>query len=130
MQGSIRQRGRDTWQLRVYLGTDPGTRRQRWTSRTVHGSRRHAQAQLEQLKAEPTSARAAGVPVPTARSTGRGPSALASVLPALAVIRDTDDPLSATAMGRARVMVKYLIGLAGGKRLLDWKPHRKYHRKR
>ncbi len=59
-----------------------------------------------------------------------GPSALASVLPALAVIRDTGDPLSATAMGRAQVMVKYLIGLAGGKRLLDWKPHRKYDRNR
>ncbi len=52
MQGSIRQRGRDAWQLRVYLGTDPATRHQRWASRTVHGSRRHAQAQLEQLKAE------------------------------------------------------------------------------
>jgi len=32
MQGSIRQRGRHTWQLRVYVGTDPHTRRQRWAN--------------------------------------------------------------------------------------------------
>jgi integrase len=51
-RGSIRQRGRDSWQLRVYLGTDPETGHQRWVSRTVHGSRRHAQAQLRELVEE------------------------------------------------------------------------------
>jgi integrase len=50
--GSIRQRGRDSWQLRVYLGADPETRRQRWASRTVHGSRRFAQSQLGELVEE------------------------------------------------------------------------------
>lgn len=51
-RGSIRQRGRDSWQLRVYLGTDPETGRQRWASRTVHGSRRSAQSQLRELVEE------------------------------------------------------------------------------
>lgn len=51
-RGSIRQRGRDSWQLRVYLGIDPETGRQRWASRTVHGSRRFAQSQLEELVEE------------------------------------------------------------------------------
>lgn len=48
----MRQRGRDSWQLRVYLGTDPETGRQRWASRTVHGSQRFAQAQLRELTQE------------------------------------------------------------------------------
>jgi hypothetical protein len=45
-RGSIRQRGKDAWELRVYLGTDAKTGRQRWATTTVHGSRRHANAQL------------------------------------------------------------------------------------
>lgn len=51
-RGSIRQRGRDSWQLRVYLGMDPETGRQRWASRTVHGSQRSARAQLQELAEE------------------------------------------------------------------------------
>ena len=45
----MRQRGRDAWELRVYLGTDAETGRQRWATRTVHGSRREAQSQLKAL---------------------------------------------------------------------------------
>ena len=51
-RGSIRQRGQDSWQLRVYLGTDLETGRQRWASRTLHGSRRFAQSQLRELAEE------------------------------------------------------------------------------
>jgi len=56
-RGSIRQRGRDAWQLRVYVGTDPETGCQRWASRTVHGSRRFAQAKLQELAEEAGYAR-------------------------------------------------------------------------
>lgn len=45
MAGSIRRRGRDSWQLRVYRGVD-GHGRPRWVTTTVHGSRRHAEAKL------------------------------------------------------------------------------------
>src|SRR5918999_5450684 len=51
-RGSIRQRGWDSWQLRVYLGTDTETGQQRWATRTVHGSQRHARAQLRELAEE------------------------------------------------------------------------------
>ena len=54
----MRQRGHDSWQLRVYLGLDPDTGEQRWAARTVHGSRRYAQAQLALLVDEAQSARA------------------------------------------------------------------------
>lgn len=50
--GSIRQRGKDTWQLRVYAGMDPGTRKQRWLAKTIHGSRRFAAIQLRDLVEE------------------------------------------------------------------------------
>ena len=46
MSGSIRQRGRNSWELRVYAGTDPETGRRRWLTRTVRGSRTHAQREL------------------------------------------------------------------------------------
>jgi hypothetical protein len=42
MTGSLRQRGPDTWELRVYLGVDHDSGRERWATKTVHGSRRHA----------------------------------------------------------------------------------------
>jgi hypothetical protein len=45
-RGSIRKRGRDSWQLRVFAGVDPETRRQRWVTTTVRGSRRYAERQL------------------------------------------------------------------------------------
>jgi hypothetical protein len=38
MQGFIRQRGQ-SWELRVYLGTDPLTGRQRYANRSVRGPR-------------------------------------------------------------------------------------------
>jgi integrase len=56
-RGSIRQRGRDSWQLRVYLGTDPETGRQQWATRTVHGTQRFARAQLRELSEEAGYAR-------------------------------------------------------------------------
>ena len=46
MTGSLRQRGPDTWELRVYLGVDNDSGRERWATKTVHGSRRHATARL------------------------------------------------------------------------------------
>jgi hypothetical protein len=53
----MRLRGRDSWQLRVYLGTDPATGRPRWLSKTVHGTHRFARQQLEDLVAEAGRAR-------------------------------------------------------------------------
>ena len=42
----MRQRGRDSWELRVYWGIDRTTGRQRWITRTMHGT------QLEDLMAD------------------------------------------------------------------------------
>ena len=53
----MRRRGKDTWELRVYQGIDPDTRRQRWLTKTVHGSDRFARRQLEELAAEAGRAR-------------------------------------------------------------------------
>jgi hypothetical protein len=53
----MRQRGHDSWQLRVYLGLDPSAGKPRWAARTVHGSRRYAQAQLALLVDEAQAAR-------------------------------------------------------------------------
>jgi integrase len=49
MAGSMRQRGRGSWELRVYLGLDPDTRIRRYATRTVHGTRRAATAALAEL---------------------------------------------------------------------------------
>lgn len=49
MAGSLRQRGPDSWQLRVYVGTDAATGKQRWATTTVHGSKRFATRQLAEF---------------------------------------------------------------------------------
>jgi integrase len=49
MAGSIRQRGKDSWQLRVHLGRDPITGRKRWLQRTFRGTKREADKALAAL---------------------------------------------------------------------------------
>jgi integrase len=51
-RGSIRQRGTNSWELRVYRGVDPDTGRQRYEYRTVRGSRRCAERELKAFVAE------------------------------------------------------------------------------
>jgi integrase len=51
MKGFIRQRG-DAWELRVYLGNDPVTGKQRYASRTVRGGKREAQRVLNEMVSE------------------------------------------------------------------------------
>lgn len=51
MSGSIRQRGRNSWEIRVYAGADPETGQRRQLSRTVRGSRTQAQRELRTLAA-------------------------------------------------------------------------------
>ena len=47
MNGSRRQRGQNSWELRVYDGVDPDTGKERYATRTVRGSRVEAQLELE-----------------------------------------------------------------------------------
>jgi hypothetical protein len=51
MSGSIRARGRNSWELRVYAGTHPETGQRRQVTRTVRGSRTEAQRELRSLVA-------------------------------------------------------------------------------
>jgi integrase len=55
--GSMRLRGRGSWELRVYQGVDPDSGRQRWMTKTVHGTHRFARPQLEDLVEEAGHAR-------------------------------------------------------------------------
>jgi hypothetical protein len=48
--GSIRQRGPNSWELRIYQGVDPATGKERWSTRTVRGSHRYASAQLAEFQ--------------------------------------------------------------------------------
>ena len=48
MKGFIRRRG-DAWELRVYLGVDPVSGKQRYSSRTFRGGKRDAQSALAQM---------------------------------------------------------------------------------
>jgi hypothetical protein len=50
MPGSIRKRG-DSWELRVYAGTDPETGKRQWRSATTKGTRRAAQRALVEFAA-------------------------------------------------------------------------------
>jgi hypothetical protein len=50
-KGSIRQRGSDSFELRVYGATDPISGRRRWLTRTVRGDCSDALRELEALAA-------------------------------------------------------------------------------
>ena len=52
MAGSMRQRGDDSWQLRVHAGRDPGTGRKRYVERTFRGNKRNASKALAAMVAE------------------------------------------------------------------------------
>jgi integrase len=47
--GSVRQRGTNSWELRIYQGVDPEDGKERWATKTVRGSRRFATAQLREF---------------------------------------------------------------------------------
>lgn len=55
MAGSLRQRGSDSWQLRVHVGRDPDTGRKRYVERTFRGSKRAAERALATLVTEAES---------------------------------------------------------------------------
>jgi hypothetical protein len=52
MPGSMRRRGENSWQLRVYVGRDPKSGRKRYTERTFHGGQRQAGRALAALAIE------------------------------------------------------------------------------
>ena len=51
MKGFMRQRGA-AWELRVYLGADPVTGKQRYATKTVRGGKREAQTALNEMVIE------------------------------------------------------------------------------
>jgi len=51
MRGHLQQRARDTWRLKVFLGSDSAGKR-RYIERTVHASRREAERELARLVVE------------------------------------------------------------------------------
>ena len=51
MKGSMRKRG-ESWELRVFLGYDPVTGKQRYTTRTVRTGKREAQRALAEMVVE------------------------------------------------------------------------------
>ena len=52
MRGPLREKGPDLWELRIYLGLDPVTGKNRSLSRTFHGGRRAADRELARLVTE------------------------------------------------------------------------------
>jgi integrase len=64
MQGSMRQRSAGLWELRVLVGVDPETKRRRYRSVTVRGSRADAQRELDGMVASTRSIRDIGVRSP------------------------------------------------------------------
>jgi integrase len=64
MQGSMRQRTAGSWELRVFVGVDPETKRRRYRSVTVRGSRADAQRELDAMVASTRSIRDIGLRSP------------------------------------------------------------------
>ncbi|MEQ1886589.1 MAG: site-specific integrase [Bryobacteraceae bacterium] len=65
MAGQIIPRGKNIWIVRVYLGEHPQTKKRVYQNRTIHGSKKAAEAALAAMLLE----RGAGTPTETARKT-------------------------------------------------------------
>lgn len=52
MAGSMRQRGKESWELRVHAGRDLETGRKQYVTRTVRGTKREASRELARLVAQ------------------------------------------------------------------------------
>jgi hypothetical protein len=61
MKGSLRQRSAGSWELRVYIGTDPATGRRLDRTATVRGNRSDAERELAAMVASVDAVRAVGV---------------------------------------------------------------------
>jgi len=65
MAGSIHQRGKDSWRLTVYVGYDTKTRKRRYETKTVRGTKRQAELALAKFVTEVSEGgRVATGPVP------------------------------------------------------------------
>jgi len=61
MRGSMRQRSAGSWELRVFVGVDPGTGRRRYRSVTVRGNRAEADRELAAMVAGARAVRDVGM---------------------------------------------------------------------
>jgi hypothetical protein len=61
VQGSMRQRSAGSWELRVFVGVDPDTKRRRYRSMTVRGNRADVQRQLDAMVASVRATNAVGL---------------------------------------------------------------------
>lgn len=60
VKGSIRQRSKNVWELRVYTGRDPLTKRPRQISRTFRGGKRDATTELAKMVTEASEGKHGG----------------------------------------------------------------------
>lgn len=96
MAGSIRQRGKTSWELVAYIGFDADAGKRRYARKTFHGTRREAEVELARFVAEVTD----GGRVPT------GPVPLGDVLDRWLSSRRTH--LSAATLDRYRVAITHV----------------------
>lgn len=58
MAGSVRQRGKQSWEIRAFAGKDAETGKKRYVTRTVRGDRREAEVALGRGPQSPSHGRA------------------------------------------------------------------------
>lgn len=96
MAGSIRQRGKTSWELIAYIGFDAEAKKRRYARKTFHGSRRDADLELARFVTEV----AGGGRAPT------GPVSLGEVLTRWLASRRSH--LSAATLDRYRVAITHV----------------------
>ncbi|HEY9900081.1 MAG TPA: hypothetical protein V6D00_12945 [Pantanalinema sp.] len=52
MAGNITKRGESRWQIKVFLGRDPETGKQKFHNKTIHGAKKDAQVYLNKVLRE------------------------------------------------------------------------------
>lgn len=60
MRGTLRLKAKGVWEIRIYTGRDPVTKRPRQVSKTFHGSKRDAQTEMARLVTDRQEGRMGG----------------------------------------------------------------------
>jgi integrase len=113
MRGHLEGRGRNVWRLKVFLGRDPSSGRQQYLTKTVHGTKRDAESELNQLLAEVGRG---------AHSASAGAGGTVAELAARFLELNGDRLSPTTLRGYRQILDRYVLPALGSRKVRTLRP--------
>jgi integrase len=113
VRGHLEGRGRNVWRVKVFLGRDPSTGQQQYLTRTVHGTKREAETEMNQLLAELGRG---------AHSATSGAGGTLADLAARFLELNSDRLSPTTVRGYRQILDRYLLPALGSRKVRSLRP--------